>query len=77
MVEAVVSGGFREAIRMPPMLGDGWLESEFRFNDDHGGFQKGESRVSRFHALEMTGGKRKVRLEWKPWTRRNATATPS
>ena len=77
MVEAVVSGGFREAMRVPPLLGDGWQETEFRPNDGHGGPRRSRGRVPRFHALEMTGGKRKVRLEWKPWTRRNATATPS
>ena len=76
MVEAVVSSGFREGMRVPPLLGDGWQESEFRFDDGHGGFKKGESRVSRSHALEMTGGKLKVTLEWKPWPRRNTTAAP-
>ena len=77
LVEAVVAGGFRESIRVPLLQGDGWRETEFRFNDDHGGFQKGKSRVSRSHALEMTGGERHVTLEWKPWPRRNATALPS
>ena len=77
MVEAVVSGGFREAMRVPPLLGDGWQETEFRPNDGHGGPRRSRGRVPRSRALEMTGGKRKVRLEWKPWTRRNATATPS
>ena len=75
MVEAVVSGGFREAMRMPPLLGDGWQESEFRFDD--GGFSSSRGRVSRSHALAMTGGKRYVTLEWKPWPLRNATAGPS
>ncbi len=50
MVEAVVSGGFRESMRVPPLLGDVWQESEFRFNDNHGGFSSSRSR-----ALEMTG----------------------
>ena len=76
MVEAVVSGGFREAMRVPPLLGDGWQESEFRFNDGHGGFSRSRGRVSRPSALGMTGGKRDVTLEWKPWPRRTATAAP-
>ena len=76
MVEAVVSGGFREAMRVPPLLGDGRQESEFRPNDGHGGFSRSRGRVPRSRALEMTGGERDVTLEWKPWPRRNATAAP-
>ena len=76
MVEAVVSGGFREAIRVPLLLGGGWRESEFRFNDGHGGFSRSRSRVPRSRALEMTGGEPHVTLDWKPWPRRNTTATP-
>ena len=56
MVEAVVSGRFREAMRVPPLLGDGWQESEFRFDDGHGGFSRSRGRVPRSRALEMTGG---------------------
>ncbi len=74
MVEAVVSGGFRESIRVPWLLGNGWRESEFRFNHGHGGSSSSRGRVSRSRALEMTGGERHVTLEWKPWPRRNATA---
>jgi hypothetical protein len=77
MVEAVVSGGFREAMRVPPLLGDGWQESEFRFDDGHGGFSRSRGRVSRSRALEITGGKLNVTLEWKPWPLRNATAAPT
>ena len=76
MVESVVSGRFREAIRVPPLLGDGWQESEFRFNDNYGGFRRSRSRVRRSRALELTGGERHVTLEWKPWPRRNTTAAP-
>ena len=77
LVEAVVSGGFRESIRVPPMLGAGWRESEFRFNDGHGGFSRSRGPVSRSRALEMTEGKLNVSLEWKPWPRLNTTAAPS
>ncbi len=73
MVEIVVSGGFRESVRVPAQLGDGWRESEFRYSD--GGSQRGERRVSRSRALKMTGGERHVTLDWKPWPRRDATAT--
>ena len=76
MVEAVVSGGFRESIQVPVLLGRGRRESELRFNDDHGGFSRSRGRIPRSRALEMTGGKRHLALEWKPWPRRNATAAP-
>ena len=76
MVEAVVSGGFRESMRVPLLLKDGWRESEFQFNDDYGGFRRSHSRVRRSRALEITGGERQVTLAWKPWPRRNATAAP-
>ena len=75
MVEAVVSGGFREAMRVPRLLGDGWRESEFRYSD--GGFRRGESRVRRSRALKMTGGERHVSLDWKPWPRRSLTNRPA
>ena len=74
MVEAIVSGGFREAIRVPRLLGDGWRETGFRYIDGKGSSQ---SRVPRSRALEMTGGKHSVTLEWKPWPRRNATVAPA
>ena len=74
MVEAVVSGGFRETIRMPRLLGDGRLKSEFRFS---GGARSSGDRFSRSRAREMTGGERLVMLKWKPWPRRNRTAGPS
>ena len=76
MVEAVVSGGFRESIQVPRLLGAGWRESEFQFNDGHGGFSRSRGRISRSRALEMTGGERRVTLDWKPWPRRNTTAKP-
>ena len=77
MVDAVVSGGFRESMRAPLLLGDGWRESEFRFNDDYGGFRRSRSRVQRSRALEMTEGKRQVALDWRPWPRRKTTAAPT
>ena len=73
MVEAVVSGGFREAMRVPLLLGDGWRESEFRYS---GGSSSSGGRVRRSRALEITGGKRHVTFDWKAWPRRNATGAP-
>ena len=77
MVDAVVSGGFRESMRAPLLLGDGWRESEFRFNDGYGGFRRSRSRVRRARALEITEGKRHVTLNWKPWPRRKTTVAPT
>ena len=76
MVESVVSGGFRESIQVPRLLGAGWRESEFRFNDAHGGFSRSRGRIPRSRALEMTGGERHMTLDWKPWPRCNSTAEP-
>ena len=76
IAEAVVSSGFRESMRVPPLLGDGWRESEFQFNDDDGGLRASRNRVRRSRALEMTGAERHVTLEWKPWPRRHATDAP-
>ena len=73
MVEAFVSGGFREAMRVPLLLGDGWRESEFRHS---GGSSSSGGRVRRSRALEMTGGKRHLTFDWKPWTRRNVWGRP-
>ena len=75
MVEAVVSGGFREAMRVPPLRGDGSRESRFDFGD--GDHKSSGSLVPRSRALEMSGGERQVTLDWKPWSRRSTTATPS
>ena len=76
MVEAVVSGGFREAMRVPPLLGDGWQKSKFRFNDGQGGFSRSRGRVSRSRALEMTGGQteRDAGVEALAPTQRNRRA---
>ncbi len=76
MVESVVSGGFCESIQVPLLLGSGWQESEFRFNDAHNGSSRSRGRIPRSRALEMTGGERHVTLDWKPWPRRNTTAKP-
>ena len=76
IVESVVYGGFRESIQVPLLLGSGWQESEFRFNDAHGGFSRSRGRISRSRALEMTGGERHMTLDWKPWPRCNSTAAP-
>ena len=73
MVEAVVSGGFREAIQVPRLHGDGWQESEFQFNDGH---SSSRGHVSRSYALEMTGGNLNLTLDWKPWPISQTTAPP-
>ena len=75
MVEAVVSGKFRESIRVPLLLGNGWRASEFECGEG-GRFLASRRRVERSHALAITGGKRHLTREWKPWPRHNAIAAP-
>ena len=79
MVEAVVSGGFRESIRVPPLLGDGWRESAFKFNDDYGGCSTRQSRVSRSHAPGDDGGRtaRDAGVETLAPPQRNRRAVPA
>ena len=74
MVDDVIAGRFREAIEIPPMSfrGSGWRETRFWSPDDgrNSTRQRSASRVSRRRAREMTGGRRRLDLNWKPWRRR-------
>ena len=76
MVEAVVSSGFHVSMRVPPLLGDGWRDSEFQFDDSDDGFRASRSRVRRSCALEMTGRRtaRDAGVEALPPTQRNLRA---
>ena len=70
MVESVTAGGFREVVRCPvvPFFGDGWLKSEF-VPPTSG--SSGQS-IDRSTARHMSGGRRRLELDWKPWPRRQA-----
>ena len=68
MVDSVTTGGFREAVQ--PSVGDGWLKTEF-WTPGYGGKSSGSS-VGWARALRMSGGRRRLELDWKPWPRRRA-----
>ncbi len=69
MVDNVTAGRFREAIRRPvaSLMGSGWIQHEFRWPD--GRFSRGESRVNGQRSRELSGGRRRLELDWKPWPR--------
>ena len=48
-------------------IGNGWLESEFR-SPVH--MRSGRSRIDGARASRMSGGRRRIELDWKPWPRR-------
>ena len=70
MVDDVTAGRFREAIEIPlfSFRGAGWVHTRFWSPD--GGRTRGRSRVDRRQGLEMSGGRRRLDLNWKPWPRR-------
>ena len=64
MVDSVTNGGFREVVE------DGWLKTEF-WTPGYGGTSSGSS-VGWARALQMSGGRRRLELDWKSWPRRRA-----
>ena len=66
MVEGVVHGRFREALRRPvlPFMGSCWVEAEFL---SPAGSRSTGSRLDRLSARRMSGGRRRVELDWGPW----------
>ena len=72
MVDDVVAGRFREAIRRPliSFRGTGWRETNFWSSV---GRRTNRSRVDGLRAREMSGGRRRLDLNWKPWRRRRTT----
>ena len=71
MVDVVTAGGFREAVQCPlvPAIGNGWLEVKFRSSVYK---RSGRSRIDGTLACRMSGGRRRLELDWKPWPRREA-----
>ena len=51
------------------LIGDGWLEREFRSSVLR---RSGRSRIDGTLARRMSGGRRRLELDWKPWPRREA-----
>ena len=73
-IDDVTAGRFREAIEIPPasFMGTGWRVARFWSPDDgrNSTRQRSASRVSGRRVREMTGGRRRLDLNWKPWRRR-------
>ena len=70
IVDDVTAGRFRETIATPLMsfIGSGWQEAEFWSP----GKRRSRSRsgVDGFRARKMSGGRRRLDLNWQPWPRR-------
>ena len=69
MVEDVIAGRFRESLRRPLLSagGSSWHETEFWSSIDR---RLSRGCVDRVNADRMSGGRRRVDLDWKAWRRR-------
>ena len=69
IVDDVTAGRFREAVDRPliSFRGTGWRESKFW---SPVGRRTSRSRVEGSRAREMSGGRRRLAVNWKPWPRR-------
>ncbi|MCY3898189.1 MAG: DUF6226 family protein [Caldilineaceae bacterium] len=70
IVDDAVAGRFREAVEIPllSLMDSGWVEASSWSPD--GRSARSRSRVDRRRAFEMSGGRRRLALNWKPWPRR-------
>ena len=58
---------------LAPFIGIGWLEVEFRSSVT---MRSGRSRIDGTLASRISGGRRRLELDWKPWPSRQAPAGP-
>ena len=72
MVEEVTAGRFRETLRRPliPFLGAAWWETKMWSPDGRRSTRR--SRVDRVSAHRMSGGRRRLELDWEPWQPRQS-----
>lgn len=74
MIDDVTAGRFREAIKIPlvSFMRSGWIETRFWSPEDGRPSTRSRSgsRVDGRRAREMSGGRRRLDLNWKPWPRR-------
>ncbi len=70
MIDDVTAGRFREAIEIPLLsfMGAGWVDTRFWSPD--GRRRRHRSRVDRSRGREMSRGRHRLALNWKPWPRR-------
>ena len=71
IIDNVTTGRFREGIRLPlmPLMGSGWRETEFW--TPAGRSSISGDRVDRQSARRLSGGRRRLNLDWKPWPSRH------
>ena len=69
-VDDVTSGRFRERIKAPliSFIGSGWQEAKFWLPGKRK--SRSGSRLDGFSARRMSGGRRRLDLNWQPWPRR-------
>ena len=71
MIDDVTAGRFREAIETPlvSFMGSGWIETRFWSPEDGRPSTRSRSgsRVDGRRAREISGGRRRLDLNWKPW----------
>lgn len=74
-IYSLTTNGLRETVQAPWGLlgGDGSRESEWRGPSNYG---RSWSRIDRKLARRMSGGRRRLVLDWKPWPRRATPASP-
>ena len=70
MIDDVTAGRFREAIEIPLFSFKEAVWVETRFWSPDGRRSRNRSRVDRRQGFEMSGGRRRLDLNWKPWPRR-------
>ena len=74
IIDDVTAGRFREAVYRPliSFMGTGWVEKELWSPDERLTSTRsyGKSRVEAHRAREMSGGRRRLDLHWKPWPRK-------
>ena len=76
VIDDVTAGRFREGIRIPLLSRSGWRKTETWADKtklaerNTGIWSRGESRIDRQKARNLTGGARRLDINWKPWPRR-------
>ena len=72
-VDDVISGRFREAIQRPliPFMGYGWIKAKFW---SPVGSHSSRVRLDGRRAHRMSGGRRRLDLDWKLWHRRQTAS---
>ena len=79
IVDDVTAGRFREGIRIPLLSSSAWTEMETWADETRlpqrntGTWSRGESRIDKQRARVMTGGARRLDVNWNPWPHRQTS----